>query len=117
LFLFRLSLIVLFDALSTAMVSSSSKLSLSGTVTPNTNVTYLWTETTGQLDLDNRDDLLTSRTNINLVIKANVLSPGATYSFVLQATNQNGTGSAGVGIFFNDLNIINKLNTYNSLTK
>lgn len=80
------------------MVGSSQQLSLTGSVTPSTNVTYLWTETTGQLDLNNRNNLLTSRNNINLVIKPNVLTPGSKYSFVLEATNANGTGIAGVDI-------------------
>eukprot|EP00026_Physarum_polycephalum_P000154 Phypoly_transcript_00154.p1 GENE.Phypoly_transcript_00154~~Phypoly_transcript_00154.p1 ORF type:complete len:2133 (+),score=340.58 Phypoly_transcript_00154:537-6401(+) len=80
------------------IVGSSQSLALNGVVSPMANTTFLWTETTGQLDLDNRANLLTSRTNINLVIKPNVLQPGAKYTFVLQATNSNGTGIAGVDI-------------------
>lgn len=80
------------------MVGSSSKLELRGFVSPVVNTSYIWTETTGKLDLNDRNNLLTSRNNINLVIKPNILVPGSKYAFVLEAKNSNGTGTAGVGI-------------------
>lgn len=82
-----------------AQVSASSPLYLSGSSIPSTGVTYNWTETTGQLDLTNKSNFLTSPTNVNFVIKSNVLKPGATYTFQLAATNINGTGTSSVGIF------------------
>lgn len=83
---------------SSTIVSSTAKLQLSGSATPSSGVTYQWAETSGLLNLANRDNLLTSLSSPNLVVKPNVLVPGNTYTFALSATNSDGTGRASIGI-------------------
>lgn len=78
-----------------AIISSSTQLTLLGFVSPSFD-TLEWTS--NQLDLDHTSNVLTPRSSINLVIRANVLVPGTKYSFSLKATNRNGTGTAEVDI-------------------
>ncbi len=78
-------------------ISNVFKLELIGTVNPK-NTNLKWSEATGKLDLSNRTNLLTSRFGSILIIKSNTLYAGATYTFVLEATNTVGTGNASIGM-------------------
>lgn len=43
-------------------------------------------------------NLGTEPTNPTLIIKKNALQPGESYTFYVDVTNENGTGSASIGM-------------------
>ncbi len=80
-------------------VSSNQQLKLKGAGPANT--TYSWTVQSENriLNLAYPTQVLTPLNSQNLVLAAGVLVPGGTYTFLLSASNINGTGMASVGIF------------------